>query len=272
MRFGAVATPISRQPHQEGGALRGRRAVGRLHRLERHRCSHPTDAGRVEADRPVRERVSAALFERFRAPANRFFERRQEFLPPARNDDKRCWAGCARCARRPRRCGLHRLGGDGGEDESLQAEAQAPGPPTRARATRARGKAATDVLHQRFQLACDRVFDRYRRRDEVEVEGTLAAAGHDPGRPESLRASLAGPDAPPAEHVTERLTDRLAEWRRIGPMPPDRARALHQRLQASCDAIEAAYPDGLPKTRSPPRAASSSAKSSAPDSSGWWRP
>jgi hypothetical protein len=103
------------------------------------------------------------------------------------------------------------------------------------------------VLRQRFQLACDRFFERYRRRDEVELEGKVAAAETILADLESLRVSMAGADAPSAEYVTQRLKDRLAEWRRIGPLAPDRARVLHQRLQASCDAIEAAYADGLPE-------------------------
>ena len=44
---------------------------------------------------PVRQQLSAALFERFRAPANRFFERHKQFRRRARNSATSCWAGCA---------------------------------------------------------------------------------------------------------------------------------------------------------------------------------
>jgi len=150
----------------------------------------------------------------------------------------------------------------------LQAEAQnlwgrrpTPGPP------QPEGKRQSDVLRDRFQVAYARFFDRYRRRDDVELEATLAAAETILTDLESLRAALAVAEAPTAEHVAQRLKDRLAEWRGIGPMPPNRARALHQRLQASCDAIEAACPDALPRASSPPRATFTSAKSSASGSS-----
>jgi hypothetical protein len=63
---------------------------------------------------------------------------------------------------------------------------------------------------------------------------------------DSLRLELAGAEMPAAEQVTQRLKDRLAEWRRAGPLPPDQAGVLSQRLQAACDAIEAAWPDGFP--------------------------
>ena len=198
---------------------------------------------------PVREHLSPALFARFRAPANHFFERRKQFLLAGKERREEM------LGRQRRLCEAAEALADStdwdvtlAELKRLQAEAQdvwrrrrTPGPP------QLEGKRQSDVLHQRFQLACDGFLERYRRRNDLELEGTLAAAETIVADLESLPVSIAGADAPTAEHVAQRLTERLAEWRRLGPIPPVRARALHQRLQASCDAIEAAYPDGLPE-------------------------
>ena len=198
---------------------------------------------------PVRAQIAAALFERFRAPANHFFERRKEFLR-AGKERRQEMLGRLRtlCEAAEALAASTDWEVTAAEFKRLQAQAQdvwgRRRPPVSPLPER---KRESEVLRDRFQLACDRFLDRYRRRNAVELEGTLAAAEMILTDLETLRLSIAGPDAPTAADVTQRLTERLAEWRRIGPIPPGRAHDLHQRLQASCDAIEAAYPDGLPE-------------------------
>ncbi len=197
---------------------------------------------------PVRKQLAAAFFERFRAPANRFFERRKEFLL-AGKERREEMVGQMR-----RLCEAAEALADStdwevtaAEIKRLQGEAQdvwgrrrAPAPPQR------EGLRQTDALRHRFQGACDSFFDRYRRRDELELEATLAAAEGILAGLEALRGAIAGADAPTPEHVTQRLKGCLAAWRCVGPIPPDRTSALRQRLQAGCDAIEAVYPGELP--------------------------
>jgi hypothetical protein len=197
---------------------------------------------------PVRQQLSEALFERFRAPANRFFERRQQFLL-ARKEQREELLGRMRtlCEAAEALADSTDWEATAAEIKRLQGEARdvwrrrrAPVPPQR------EGPPRTDALRDRFQAACDRFFDRYRRRDALELEATLAGAETILADLEALRESIANADAPTPEDTTQRLEDSLAAWGRLGEMPPDRASALRQRLQATCDAIEAACPSGLP--------------------------
>jgi hypothetical protein len=198
---------------------------------------------------PVREQVSAALFERFRAPANRFFDRRKQLLLADKERREE------RLGRLRELCEAAEALADSTDWEVTALEIKRLQAAARDVWGRRRtpvqpqlgGEGQTEGLRHRFQLACDRFFDRYRRRDELELEATLAAAETILADLESLRVSVTGADAPPVQDVATRLKDRLAEWRRLGTIPPDRANTLHQRLLATCDAIETAYPDGLPE-------------------------
>jgi hypothetical protein len=199
---------------------------------------------------PVRKQISAPLFERFRAPANRFFDRRKEFLR-ARKERREELLGRMRTL-----CEAAEAVADSTDWETtateikrLQGEARglwkrprAPAPPEGA------APRQPDALRERFQAACDRFFDRYRRRDELKLEGNVAAAEKILGDLDLLRQSIADANAPVPEDVSQRLKDRLAEWGRLGPFPTEGTTALRQRLQATCDAIEAACPDGLLET------------------------
>ena len=196
---------------------------------------------------PVRQKLSEALFERFRAPANRFFERykqvrlahkeqRNEMLSQMRT---LCEAAEALSNSTDWEVAAAKI-------KQLQLGAQELWGRRRAPVPRQPGMLPqTEVLRARFQAACDGFFDHYRRRGDLELEATLGAAETILADLESLRLALAGPDAPTPEEVTERVKDRLAEWGRIGPLPPHRARALSQRLQVGCDTIEAACASGL---------------------------
>jgi len=197
---------------------------------------------------PVRQQLSAALFARFRAPANHFFERHKQFRL-ARKEQRAEMLSQMRTLCEAAEAVADSTDWDvaAAEIKRLQLGAQEVWGRRRAAVPRQReGPRQSDALRTRFQAACERFFDRYRRRDDVELEAKLAAVETILADLESLRLALAGPEAPTPEQITQRLKDRLAEWGRIGPMPPDRARALAQRLQAGCDAIEAACPNGLP--------------------------
>ena len=197
---------------------------------------------------PVRQQLSAALFERFRAPANRFFERYKQFRHARKEQrDEMLSQMRALCEAAEALADSTDWDVTAAEIKRLERGAQELWGHRRAPVARTiEGPRQTDALRNRFQVACDRFFDRYRRRDDLELEAKLEAVETILADLESLGLALACPEAPTPEQVTQRLKDRLAEWGCIGPIPPDRTRALTQRLQAGCDAIEAAYPNGLP--------------------------
>lgn len=192
---------------------------------------------------PVRQQLSAALFERFRAPANKFFERHKQFRD-ARKEQREETLGRMRSLCEAAEALADSTDWDATDVElkRLQAEArdvwQQVRRPLRSKPETPR---QTDLLRDRFKAACDRFYDRYRRRAELARDAKLAAADAIVVDLESLAAALAGAEAPPAEEVAPRLQERLAEWSRAS-VPPAHAAALTQRLQTACDAIEAACP------------------------------
>ena len=196
---------------------------------------------------PVRQQISAPLFERFRAPANQFFERHKQFRL-ARKEQRDEMLGRMRtlCEAAEALAESTEWEVTAAEIKRLQLGAQEVWGRRRVPGQRpADGMRQTDALRTRFQVACDRFFDRYRRRGDVELEAKLGASESILADLEALRQALAGPGAPTPEEITQRLKERLAEWGRVGALPPDCARPLTQRLQAACEAIEAACANGL---------------------------
>jgi hypothetical protein len=197
---------------------------------------------------PVRQHLSAELFARFRAPANRFFERYKEHRRVRKEQYEE------RLGRMQTLCEaaetlvestdwdvtaaeMKRLQRDAGEIWGRRPAPVAP---------EGQELRPTDRLHQRFAAAANSFFDRFRRRDALELEAKLTALESILMELDSLRLALAGPE-PPVTEVVQRCKERLAEWARVGPLPPERADMLNQRLQAACDAIDAAYPGSLPE-------------------------
>lgn len=198
---------------------------------------------------PVRQRLSAELFARFRTPANRFFERHKEFQR-ARRAQRDEMLGRMRAL-----CEAAEAVADSTEWETAaaqikQLQQQARDVWRRRRApARPEGEKPRpgDLLGDQFYATCDRFFERYRRRDELALQAKLTAAEVVVADVESLQRALTEPDPPPTDAVITRLQERVAEWSRVGPLPPAATRALTERLRASYDAIETAcngFPEG----------------------------
>lgn len=208
---------------------------------------------------PVRQRLSDALYERFRAPANRFFEQRKVDLQ-------------ARKERRGERLGeLQTLCeqaeaiADSSDWQSafhemrrLQAATQKLMPPRRAlRRSAGDGESSSEPLrpadpalaslHDRFASACERFFERYRRRGDIELQAKIEVAEAILVDLEALQASLGGEEAPGPEQVGQQLDEALGRWRRLETLPTEIEKGLRQRFEACCLAIEAACPE-LPET------------------------
>lgn len=186
---------------------------------------------------PVRKKVSAELTERFRAPANRFFERRKEqMLVRKQRRDEMDERRRTLCEAAEGLADSTDWDATAVEMRRLQAEWKKAAPPAGKR---------PDVFGDRFRAAYGRFFDRHRRRDEIESEAKLADATAVLAGLDGLLASLATPDAPAPERVATEIKERLAAWARLGTLPGARAKEFNARLQDVCSAIERACPDGL---------------------------
>jgi hypothetical protein len=206
------------------------------------------------------------LWERFRSACDRFFGRRDEDL--ARRKEE--WA--KNLAARDELCTRVEALADSTDWKNtaeafkkLQAEWKTVGPVRRNR---------EQATWTRFKTACDRFFERYKRRDEIDQEMRIAArealcreaemllpadaAAARPaaepiaaGAAPSESVSAAGPAAPdPAPTagaappgLVERLLDLRRRWQHAAAFPAAQAAPLAERFNRALGRVIAAHPE-----------------------------
>jgi hypothetical protein len=156
---------------------------------------------------PAPQETSDALWKRFRAACDFFFERRKEGFGKLKSERDANLAAklvlCERAEAIQDSTDWHTVAN---ELKRLQSEWREVGAVPRKK---------SDEVWKRFRTACDRFFDRYKRRDEVELEEKLK-------KRESLIEELRALGA-----ATRETSDGLAEkiqviwnaWKSAGPLP-----------------------------------------------------
>jgi hypothetical protein len=104
-------------------------------------------------------------------------------------------------------------------------------------------KSRSEALWQRFRAACDLVFERYQRRDEIALEKSQAEReGLLVSLESLLPAAGAGSGAP--EGLAAKVTEIQAAWRQAGPLPRERAE-MGDRFRGALYALVAAFPEAF---------------------------
>jgi hypothetical protein len=179
----------------------------------------------------VPRQQASALWARFRGACGRFFERRK--LDRARRTTERKGnlekkeALVAQAEALATSADWEKAQA---EVKRLQAEWKTIGPVRKDR---------SDAIWQRFRQACDQVFDRYRRRDEIEAEVRLVAREGVCAQIEALRLA---PDGAP-EDLPARVRAAQAAMKEGGRIPGERAEALDRRFGEAVQALVAAWPE-----------------------------
>ncbi len=167
-----------------------------------------------------------ATWERFRAACDRFFTRRQDDL----KQRKETWN--ANLARKEALCAQAEALADstdwdsaGAEVRRLQAEWKTIGPVR---------KSKSDAIWQRFRTACDRFFERYKHRDQLELVAKAAPREQAILELEQLLPAGDG-DAGPAPDGLYVLIQQIRErWQQAPELPrhlqQDLAARFHQAL------------------------------------------
>ena len=156
---------------------------------------------------PVPRQDTRLTWKRFRDACDKFFTRRNADLA----ERKETWSANlakkeALCARAEELAASREWDRGAAEIRRLQAEWKTIGPVRRNK---------SEAIWKRFRTACDTFFERYKRRDEIELETKQADR-------EALVAELdalaPAPPAEGAEAVTARTTSSIAcdRWRRDG--------------------------------------------------------
>ena len=186
-------------------------------------------------------------WKRFRDACDRFFTRRNADLA----ERKEAWAANlakkeALCARAEELAASREWERGAAEIRRMQAEWKSIGPVRRNK---------SDAIWARFRAACDTFFDRYKRRDEIELEAKQADREALVEELENLTpapAATAGDDAAePAPSVEqpgdllERVRSLRTRWNQTTPVVRHGADPLSGRFVGALERLLTHYPDAF---------------------------
>jgi Arc/MetJ-type ribon-helix-helix transcriptional regulator len=203
---------------------------------------------------PVSRGHEKAVWERFRAACDRFFTRRQEDLKHRKEE----WA--SNLAKKEALCEKAEALAESTEWDNaasqlkrLQAEWKTIGPVR---------KSKSEAVWQRFRGACDRFFDRYKHRDQVELQQKAAARDQiireleallpppravvpdeDPGLPHN--GNGAGP-AP--EGLYDKVHEARTKWQQAPEVPRQVQQDLAARYHQAIGQLVGTWPDAFSGT------------------------
>jgi len=185
---------------------------------------------------PVPRAETRMTWKRFREASDKFFTRRNADLA----ERKEAWAAnltqkealIARAEELQMSTDWEKTAA---EIRKLQADWKTSGPVRRNK---------SEVVWQRFHTACDTFFERYKRRDQIELEGKQADREAIVAEVEALAAE------PPAEAATilERVRALRSKWNQSTPMVRQGADPLSARLNDAMAKLTAAAPDAFKGT------------------------
>ncbi|MCW5890136.1 MAG: DUF349 domain-containing protein [bacterium] len=195
---------------------------------------------------PVPGKHARALWQEFHEPCDRFFAQRKEHF--ARVDAVRggnAERKTALCERAEALADSKDWDATTAVVKKLQADWKQLGPAPRAQ---------EEALWQRFRAACNRFFDRRKRRDELEHEEELAKGQALCARLDAVAEALGGDSPPAADGVRTAVDEVWGEWQRLDLGTGKDVRPLRERLHAACERLFGAAPEGLRGSRLDPAA------------------
>jgi chromosome segregation ATPase len=173
---------------------------------------------------PVIKERSQELWDRFRAPANQFFERRQEHLAKLREEqEENLRKKEALCVRAEELAGSAQWKATAEALQGLQAEWKAIGPVPREHG---------DAIWKRFRKSLDEFFGRRQEhytKLRKEQEENLRKKEALCVRAEELSQSTQW------KATSEAIKALQAEWKSVGPVPQKKADAIWRRFRGSID-------------------------------------
>jgi hypothetical protein len=186
---------------------------------------------------PVPRQDTRMTWKRFRDACDRFFTRRNADLAQR----KETWAANlakkeALCARAEELAASREWDRGAAEIRRLQADWKMIGPVRRNK---------SEAIWKRFRTACDTFFERYKRRDEIELESKQADRE---GLVAELEAFVPAPTAQEAaaaapEDILDRVRSLRTRWNQSTPVVRQGADPLSARFVDALERVIAAYPD-----------------------------
>ena len=185
-----------------------------------------------QASGPVPRPETRAVWKRFRDACDRFFTRRNEDLAQR----KEVWAVNqarkeALCARAEELAESRDWDKAAAELRRLQAEWKNVGPVRRSK---------SEALWQRFRGAADRFFDRYKRRDEIEVEARQADRE---ALITELEALFPAEGSEPAPDLLEKVRSLRTRWNQSTTAVRSGADPLSARFVSAMERLLTSFPE-----------------------------
>ncbi len=112
----------------------------------------------------------------------------------------------------------------------------------------------SDAIWKRFRSACDHFFDRYKRRDEVELTENLHGKQAICQELETLLAATETEAAPNSKTVAESVQESWSNWKRIGLVPKDQDDSIEKRFREVCEKLVSIAAGGFQGTELDPSA------------------
>jgi hypothetical protein len=185
---------------------------------------------------PVPRQETKASWRRFRDACDRFFTRRNADLA----ERKETWAANlakkdALCARAEELAVSREWDRAAAEIRRLQSEWKTIGPVRRNK---------SEAVWQRFRGACDAFFERYKRRDEIELESKQADREQLVAEMEALSVEPAGEQADGAG-LLERVRSLRSRWNQSTPVVRHGADPLSGRFVGALEGMLTSHPDAF---------------------------
>lgn len=183
---------------------------------------------------------STALFARFRAACDRFFTRRKADLA----ERKEAWAANqtkkeALCAKAEELAESTEWASTAAALKALQAEWKTVGPVR---------KQKSEQLWKRFRAASDKFFDRYKNRDQFEMEARVSRRAGLCADMEALAASVSEGGEVDAASVRAQVQTLWTAWRQAPPIPREQVEGFQDRFDTALGKVVAAHPDLFKRT------------------------
>ena len=195
---------------------------------------------------PVARGHEKAIWERFRHACDQFFTRRQEDLKHRKEE----WAG--NLARKEALCiAAEEVAESTDWDPSaatlkqLQAEWKKIGPVR---------KSKSEAIWQRFRAACDRFFDRYKHRDQVELQEKAAVRETVIRELEALVPQTPEAPQPAPGNLYDTVHQARTKWQHAPELPRAVQQDLAARYHQAVARIVAAWPEAFAGTDLDPEA------------------
>lgn len=182
---------------------------------------------------PPPQKQSDAVWKRFRKACDHFFERRKSHFGELKGErDENLAKKEALCEKAEALQSSTEWSSTVDELKRLQAEWRTIGAVPRNK---------SDLVWKRFRKACDYFFDRYKRRDDVELEELIKQRE---AVADEAAAFASQPSEDPAE-LARKTKELWSTWKRLGAIPESK-RDIHERFEKNIAVIVSKTVDAAP--------------------------